>query len=64
MSARELLKHPFLRQSDEYSVWMSKDHLKEFKIVNLNQFPGYIEKLRQEKKEEAERKEKEEAKRL
>lgn len=64
MSARELLKHPFLRESDEYSVWMSKDHLKEFKIVNRNQFPGYIEKLRQEKKEEAERKEKEEAKRL
>jgi serine/threonine-protein kinase SRPK3 len=36
MSARELLKHPFLRESDEYSVWMSKDHLKEFKIVNRN----------------------------
>lgn len=33
-SARELLKHPWLKESDEYSVWMSKSHLKEFKIAN------------------------------
>lgn len=51
MSARELLKHPWLKDNDEYSVWMSKEHLKEFKLVNRASFPGYVEKLRQEKKE-------------
>lgn len=34
LSARELLDHPWLRQSDDYDVWMTKDQLKEYKIVN------------------------------
>lgn len=37
-SARELLKHPWLRQADEYSVWMNKEHLAEFKTVNSSMF--------------------------
>jgi serine/threonine protein kinase len=34
LSAREMLNHPWLKEKDEYNVWMSKNHLKEFKIVN------------------------------
>ena len=52
MSARDLLSHPWLKESDEYNVWMSKEHLKEFKIVNHRKFPGYLDKLRKEKEEE------------
>ena len=37
-SARDLLKHPWLRQADEYSVWMNKEHLAEFKTVNAHKF--------------------------
>ena len=48
-SARELLKHPWLNQKDEYNVWMSRNNLKEFKIVNHKKFPGYIDKLKAEK---------------
>ena len=33
---------------DKYDVWMSKNHLREFKIVNRTQFPGFIDKLRKE----------------
>jgi len=50
-SARELLKHPWLKENDDYNVWMSKSHLKEFRIVNKKQFPGYIEKLKKEKEQ-------------
>lgn len=50
-SARELLKHPWLKENEDYGVWMSKAHLKEFKIVNHKQFPGYLDKLRAEKAE-------------
>ena len=45
MAARELLDHPWLKEVDDYSVWMSKQHLKEFKIVNQQNFPGYIQEL-------------------
>lgn len=48
-SARELLDHPWLKESDDYSVWMSKAHLKEFKIVNQERFPGYIQELQLKK---------------
>lgn len=48
-SARELLDHPWLKEADDYSVWMSKTHLKEFKIVNKDNFPGYIEELKLKK---------------
>jgi len=34
MSARDLLKHPWFKENNDYNVWMSKNHLKEFKIVN------------------------------
>ena len=44
--ARELLKHPWLKETDDYSVWMSKPHLKEFKIVNKDKFPGFIDELK------------------
>ena len=32
--ARKLLSHPWLKEADEYGVWMNRSHLKEFKIVN------------------------------
>tara|TARA_B110001450_G_scaffold202591_1_gene191858 strand:+ start:210 stop:806 length:597 start_codon:yes stop_codon:yes gene_type:complete len=48
-SARKLLEHPWLKESDDYGVWMSKGHLKEFKMVNHKQFPGYLDELRAEK---------------
>lgn len=38
MSARDLLRHPWLRQADDYSVWMCKEHLAEFKAVNPTMF--------------------------
>jgi len=47
-SAREMLNHPWLKMSDEYGVWMIKEHLKEFKITNHKMFPGYLEKLKKE----------------
>ena len=52
MSARELLNHPWFKESDDYNVWMSKNHLREFKMVNRNKFPGYLEKLQKEKEDE------------
>lgn len=51
-SARELLDHPWLREADDYSVWMSKPHLKEFKLVNQHRFPGFIQELKLKKIEE------------
>ena len=48
LSARELLKHPWLREEDDYNVWMSKGHLKEFKLTNKKMFPNYEEQLKQE----------------
>ena len=33
-SARQLLAHRWLQEPDEYNVWMSKGHVKEFKTVN------------------------------
>jgi serine/threonine protein kinase len=46
MSARDLLEHPWLREVDEYNVWMNKDHLKEFKLVNKKMFPNYENELK------------------
>jgi serine/threonine protein kinase len=37
-SARDLLQHPWLKEADDYNVWMSKSHLKEFKLVNKHLF--------------------------
>jgi len=34
-SARELLDHPWLKERDDYDVWMSKNHLNEFRLVNI-----------------------------
>jgi serine/threonine-protein kinase SRPK3 len=45
-SARDLLDHPWLRESDDYSVWMSKPHLKEFKLVHIAEFPGFLNELK------------------
>lgn len=42
-SARDLLDHPWLREQDDYNVWMNKSHLKEFKLTNKKKFPGYEE---------------------
>ena len=50
--ARDLLNHRWLSQPDDYNVWMSKRHLKEYKIVNRDQFPGYLEELAKEKERE------------
>ena len=51
--ARELLKHPWLKETDDYSVWMSKPHLREFKIVNgPTLFPAFLEELKLKKVEE------------
>lgn len=62
-TARDLLYHPWLKEADEYGIWMSKAHLKEFKIVNHKEFPGYLDELRAEKAkrelEEQKRKERE-----
>ena len=33
-SARSLLDHPWLKEPDDYGVWMTKPHLKEFRLVN------------------------------
>jgi hypothetical protein len=52
-SARDLLDHPWLKESDEYTVWMSKEHLKEFKLVNFQQFPGFKDQLVKDEKEAA-----------
>lgn len=48
-SARDLLSDPWLQDGENYNVWMSKEHLKEFKIVNHKKFPGFLDKLRKEK---------------
>jgi serine/threonine protein kinase len=53
-SARDLLSHPWLNMEDEYNVWMSKAHLKEFKLTNQKKFPGYMEELRKEQIKEQE----------
>lgn len=57
--ARDLLNHPWLKMEDDYNVWMSKSHLREFKIVNRQRYPGYIEELRKERELELKREEKE-----
>ena len=51
-TARDLLDHPWLREADDYSVWMSKPHLKEFKLTHIDQFPGYLHELKMKKIEE------------
>lgn len=33
-SARKLLSHPWMKETDDYNVWMSREHLREFKLVN------------------------------
>ena len=35
-SAREMLDHPWLKSRDDYEVWISKNHLNEFRKVNIN----------------------------
>lgn len=40
-SARKLLDHPWMKEDDDYNVWMSKSHLREFKLVNKSKFPNY-----------------------
>mmetsp|Transcript_11212 Transcript_11212/g.18870 ORF Transcript_11212/g.18870 Transcript_11212/m.18870 type:complete len:117 (-) Transcript_11212:387-737(-) len=54
-SARELLSHPWLKDANNYNVWMGKQHLKEFKLVNRKKFPGYVEQLREEKARQEEK---------
>ena len=49
MSARDLLNHPWLKMADDYNVWMSKSHLKDFKLVNHKDFPEYLQKINKEK---------------
>jgi len=44
-SARNLLSHPWLKEPDNICVWMNKENLKEFRLVNHLQFPDYIKKL-------------------
>lgn len=51
-SAKELLDHPWLKERDDYDVWMSKNHLNEFRLVNIQKFPEYKKKLLDEKMEE------------
>ena len=41
-SARQLLNHRWLQESDNYDIYMSRSHLREFKIVNIGKFPGYL----------------------
>jgi len=43
-----LLHHPWLKEPDDYGVWMTKSHLKEFRLVNHEKFPDYIAKLKKE----------------
>ena len=38
-SARDLLNDDWFKEADDYNVWMSKDHLREFKAVNRHMFP-------------------------
>ena len=51
-SAREMLDHPWLKERDDYDVWMSKNHLNEFRTVNIKRFPEYKKKIEEEKNEE------------
>ena len=55
-SAREMLNHPWLKEADEYGVWMIKEHLKEFKEINHKKFPGFLEKLKNEQERGNEKK--------
>ena len=41
MSARNLLKHKWLMEEDDYNIWMSKGHLNEFRTVNKHKFPNF-----------------------
>ena len=41
-SARDLLSHPWLKEPDNTCVWMTKPHLKEFKLVNNKDWPDFI----------------------
>ena len=50
-SARDLLNHPWLKESNDFNVWMSKNHLKEFKTVNHKKFPGFLDSLNKDVKE-------------
>jgi serine/threonine-protein kinase SRPK3 len=50
-SAREMLQHPWLKEPERYNVWMSKGHLREYKIVNHRDFPGFLEELKKEEEE-------------
>lgn len=54
-SARQMLDHPWMKESEDYNVWMSKSHLREFKLVNRGKFPGYVDQLRKDIAEQAEK---------
>jgi len=62
-TARELLDDPWLKENDEYSVWLSKNYLKEYKLVHRQEYPGFLEELKKEKEKErlAEEKRKQQA---
>lgn len=63
-SARKLLEHPWLKETDDYNVWMSKEHLHEFKMVNIKKFPGYLEELAKKEEEEQRKAQKAQIKKL
>jgi len=54
------LQHPWLKEADNYNVWMSKSHLKEFKLVNKHLFKDGNQHLikNEENSEEIDRREK------
>mmetsp|Transcript_2382 Transcript_2382/g.3640 ORF Transcript_2382/g.3640 Transcript_2382/m.3640 type:complete len:108 (+) Transcript_2382:1891-2214(+) len=52
-SARDLLHDPWLKESDEYSVWMSRDFIREYKVVNHKDYPNIKEEIQKEKEKKA-----------
>ena len=54
------MQHPWLKEADNYNVWMSKSHLKEFKLVNKHLFKEGNQHLikNEENSEEIDRREK------
>ena len=54
------MQHSWLKEADNYNVWMSKSHLKEFKLVNKHLFKESNQHLikNEENSEEIDRREK------
>ena len=54
------MQNPWLKEADNYNVWMSKSHLKEFKLVNKHLFKESNQNLikNEENSEEIDRREK------